>query len=314
MRGSTVPLRGTQSFVHTLSRCWFRPSLTGLEVLWRWGFGAPALWIVWLQVRRILLEHTGGTMDVARLGIDRKLVADPVGAAAADPLGVTAKVGEAIGVLLPDLLGVAVWLVPVLLLGWIVISSVGRTVMLRRMDRALHVRIGTVMLLQTVRITALAAVFAAWFACLRGTISLTITRPVAAGDEPNLVLYFALMVVATLGLFTGWAVMSWALAVAPLVAMLRDLGVRGALKAAFALGALKSKLIELNLVMGIVKIALIVLAMVFSATPLPFESVASPEFLRNWWFGVTLLYLVGSDFFHVARLMGYLELWRAYEA
>jgi hypothetical protein len=28
---------------------------------------------------------------------------------------------------------------------------------------------------------------------------------------------------------------------------------------------------------------------------------------------VTVLYLVASDFFHVARLVAYLELWRAYE-
>jgi hypothetical protein len=76
---------------------------------------------------------------------------------------------------------------------------------------------------------------------------------------------------------------------------------------------LKSKLVEINLVMGIVKIALIVLAMVFSATPLPFESVTTPEFLLWWWVGVTVLYFLGSDFFHVARQVAYLQLWRAYE-
>ena len=81
----------------------------------------------------------------------------------------------------------------------------------------------------------------------------------------------------------------------------------------FGWGRCKGKLVEINLVMGIVKIALIVLAMVFSATPLPFESMTTPEFLMVWWAGVTVLYLVASDFFHVARLVGYLELWRAYE-
>jgi len=80
------------------------------------------------------------------------------------------------------------------------------------------------------------------------------------------------------------------------------------------LGPLRGKLVEINLVMGIVKIALIVLAMVFSACPLPFESVTTPEFLAWWWAGVTVLYLVASDFFHVARLVGYLELWRTYES
>jgi hypothetical protein len=69
-----------------------------------------------------------------------------------------------------------------------------------------------------------------------------------------------------------------------------------------------------NLVLGIVKIALIVLAMVFSATPVPFSSVTTPEFLMWWWAGVVVLYLIGSDFFHVTRLMAYLGLWRAFEA
>jgi hypothetical protein len=121
------------------------------------------------------------------------------------------------------------------------------------------------------------------------------------------------VIVASLGLFTLWAVVSWALSVAPLLAMLRGSGVRQSLAAAFHLGPLKAKLVEINLVMGIVKIALIVLAMVFSATPLPFESVTTPGFLMWWWAGVTVFYLVASDFFHVVRQVAYLELWRAYE-
>jgi hypothetical protein len=125
--------------------------------------------------------------------------------------------------------------------------------------------------------------------------------------------YCAAAIVTTLGLFTLWAVMSWALSVAPLLAMLRGLGVMASLRAAFQLGPLKAKLVEINLVMGIVKIALIVLAMVFSATPLPFESVTTPAFLFWWWVGVTILYFFGSDFFHVARQVAYLQLWRAYE-
>ena len=32
-------VRGTQSFVHVLATCWRRPSLTALEVAWRWAFG-----------------------------------------------------------------------------------------------------------------------------------------------------------------------------------------------------------------------------------------------------------------------------------
>ncbi|CAN5546787.1 hypothetical protein BH10ACI4_BH10ACI4_35140 [soil metagenome] len=313
VRAEAVPIRGTQSLVVTLSRCWQRPSLTGIEVLWRWVFGVPALWIVLGQLRKILLAHTDGTMDVARLGLDRVLTADPVGAAAADPLGISAKVATAIGIVLPDIQHAALWIVPALMLYWVVVSSIGRTVLLRRMDPALHARLATLMVLQAMRMIAVVGMFGAWFGCLKWVSRVAIAGPVAAGQEPNLVLYFAMMIVATLGMFTAWAVVSWVLAIAPLAAMLKGAGVFESLKASFRLGGLKAKLIEVNLVLGIVKIGLIVLGMVFSATPLPFETATTPEFLRGWWIGVTLLYFIGSDFFHVVRLRAYLDLWRQYE-
>lgn len=309
---SEAPVRGTQSLVQTLGRCWKRPALTGLEVLWRWAFGVPALAVAGWYGRRILAAHTAGTFDVGRLGLDRALVSDPVGAAAADPLGVTAKVSHAVGLVRPDVVQVALWLGPLLLVAWVVVSSVGRTVVLRRMDARLHGRVGTLMGLQAIRTVALVGIFAAWFGCLRWAAEVAVNRVAAAGGEPNLVLYFALSIVSTLGLFVLWAGVSWVFSVAPLLAMLRDMGVGRSLSAAFRLGVVRSKLVEVNLVLGIVKIALVVLAIVFSATPVPFSGVTTPEFLAWWWTGVAVLYLLGSDFFHVARLMGYLELWRAY--
>jgi hypothetical protein len=215
--------------------------------------------------------------------------------------------------LLPAVSNVVVWLVPLLIFAWVIWSSLGRTVVLRRVDPSLHARPLTLMALQAIRMFALAGSFVVWFRCLVWAARLTVADRLEQGAEPNLVGYFALAIISTLGLFTLWAVVSWVLSVAPLLAMLRGIGVGASLKAAFHLGLLKSKLVEINLVMGIVKIALIVLAMVFSATPLPFESVATQEFLWCWWIGVAILYFVASDFFHVARLVGYLHLWRAYE-
>ena len=294
-------VRGTQSFVHTLSECWRRPSLTALEVLWRWAYGVPALLVLWYGGQKVLRETP---VDFAAL--QNMTVLDPMGSAT--------TLAKAMEVLLPSVLRVALWLAPVMVVAWVVISAIGRTVVLRRVDRRLHSRVGTLIVLQAVRLVALLGSFAVWFWCMERVAELTVTGPVAMGGEPNLVGYFALVIVATLGLFTLWAVVSWALAIAPLLAMLRGLGVGGSLAAAFRLGPLKAKLVEINLVMGIVKIALIVLAMVFSATPLPFESVTTPEFLLWWWMGVTVLYLLGSDFFHVARQVAYLQLWRAYES
>ncbi len=79
------------------------------------------------------------------------------------------------------------------------------------------------------------------------------------------------------------------------------------------LGPMRSKLIEINLVMGIVKVALVVLAMVFSACPLPFETVESQAFLACWWLGVGVLFLIASDYFHVVRAAAYERLYREYE-
>ncbi|HEY1994041.1 MAG TPA: hypothetical protein VGG81_06530 [Edaphobacter sp.] len=293
-------VRGTQSFVHTLSECWRRPSLTALEVLWRWAYGVPALLVLRYEALRILRATP---VDFAALR--NMTVLDPMGSATT-----LAKTMEA---LLPPVLRVALWLAPLMVAAWVVLSAIGRTVVLRRADRRLHSRVGTLIVLQALRVVALLGSFAVWFWCVERVAEMTVTGPVAAGGEPNLVGYFSLVIVATLGLFTLWAVVSWALAIAPLLAMLRGLGVGGSLAAAFRLGPLKAKLVEINLVMGIVKIALIVLAMVFSATPLPFESVTTPEFLLWWWVGVTVLYFLGSDFFHVARQVAYLRLWRAYE-
>jgi hypothetical protein len=70
------------------------------------------------------------------------------------------------------------------------------------------------------------------------------------------------------------------------------------------------KLVEINLVLGIVKLALIVLAMVFSAIPLPFEAQMSGKGLYIWWAAVGVWYLAASDFFQVARLAAFVEFWQ----
>jgi len=294
-------VRGTQSFVHTLSACWSRPSLTLLEVLWRWTYGVPALALLWHVGRGVPAAVPLDTRALETMTVTRPMEA-------AETLAMTA------GVLLPPVLQAAAWVVPLLLIAWVVWSSLGRTLVLRRADPELHVRLLTTMALQLLRVIALAAAFFLWLVCLRWAASVTVTGPLERGADPNLVIYFAFAILSTLGVFALWAVISWLLSMAPLLAMLRDLGPGASLAAALRLGPLRAKLVEINLVMGIVKVALVVLAMVFSATPVPFESVATPGFLHVWWGIVVVLYLIASDFFHVARSVASLKLWRAYES
>jgi len=293
-------VRGTQSFVHTFAACWKRPSLTALEVLWRWAFGAPAAALIAYEAIRVVRETHVDLGALTRISL-------------LDPAATAATLSEITRVLMPPVLHVAKWLVPLLLVVWVVVSSFGRTVVMRRIDRRLKAQPATLMMLQALRTAALLAAFAAWFLCLRLAADVAVNGPIAANQAPNVVFYCALVVIATLGLFTLWAVASWALSIAPLLAMLRNLGAGASLAAAFRLRPVRSKLVEINLVMGIVKIALMVLALVFSASPLPFQSVATPGFMTWWYVAVTFFYLIASDLFHVVRLVFYLEMWRAYD-
>jgi hypothetical protein len=105
---------------------------------------------------------------------------------------------------------------------------------------------------------------------------------------------------------------SWVFSIAPLLVLLENRSIGSSLYRSLRLGPLTGKLIEINLIMGIVKLALVVLAMVFSAVPLPFASVMEGPPLYAWWLVVSVLYLVASDFFQVVRLVAFIQLWRAY--
>jgi hypothetical protein len=89
-----------------------------------------------------------------------------------------------------------------------------------------------------------------------------------------------------------------------------DRNVASALAASVRQGPLTMQLVEVNLVLGIVKLALIVLAMVFSAVPLPFEAQMNGTALYIWWTAVGIWYLAASDFFQVARLAAFVEFWQ----
>jgi hypothetical protein len=291
------PVRGTQSLVHTLAACWSRPSLLGSEVAWRWLFGAPALLLLYYEGARIL---TAISSQLEAAGIEQFTLQDPMHGAVI--------IADAFAVLWPRVLHVAMWLVPLLTVGWSVASGIGRNIVLRRYDPKLPTKHLSLIVLQLLRVAALGGSFAGWFLAIHWAANYALSG--GEGAEPNLVLYCALVICLSLGIFMLWALLSWVFSIAPLLVLLEDRGVADSLYRSVRLGSLTSKLVEVNLVMGIVKIALIVLAMVFSATPLPFESVMQGAPLYIWWGVVTLLYLIASDFFQVARLMAFVQFWR----
>jgi hypothetical protein len=291
--------RGTQSFVHILALCWRRPSLLGLELLWRWSFGVPLLVVLWFTGQHIWVE-TAAKLEAT--GVFQFSLQDPMQGAV--------QVSDAIGVLKAPVLHIALWLLPLSIVAWAVAAGLGRSSVLRAYRPETPRRWAAMIVLQLLRIVALFGTLVVWFVAIRWAANFTLAAGEAgneAGGEPNLVLYCALVIVFSLGIFTVWALLSWVFSIAPLLALLEGRGIANSLVRSLRLGPLRSKLVEINMVMGIVKLALIVLAMVFSATPLPFEEVVHGASLYVWWAVVTVLYLVASDFFQVARMVAFVE-------
>jgi hypothetical protein len=163
--------------------------------------------------------------------------------------------------------------------------------------------------LQAAWLALLCVTFWGWFSCMRWVAA----SHMNAGGEPDLIGFAIWAIVLSLAFFTMWALISWTLSITPLLFLLENRGVLSSLAESLRLGReFTGKLAEINLVMGIVKLALIVLAMVFSAAPLPFSDELGPQAMHVVWAAATLFYLVASDYFHVVRLKGFMEFWRRY--
>ncbi|HWF65866.1 MAG TPA: hypothetical protein VN670_01100 [Acidobacteriaceae bacterium] len=294
----SAPLRGTQSFLATLARCWRHPSLLGLELLWRWGIGIPALALIGGQAYKIL-----SSVSLAHTGIEHFSLIDTVGAAQ-----ILSAVAD---VLLPHIRAVAIWLAPLLAVAWVLASGFGRSLVLRRYDRTLRSAPWLLAGMQMLRIVAFGGSFIAWFACLHWAAWTSLNSP-----DPNLVGYFIKAIFLSFAIFLFWAVVSWVFSIAPLLALLEGTGMAQSIRASLRFGqgslrGLRPKLVEINLVLCIVKAALIVLAMVFCTTPVPFKEEINGPSLYAWWALVTVWYFAACDFFQMARVIGFIDLWRS---
>jgi hypothetical protein len=126
--------------------------------------------------------------------------------------------------------------------------------------------------------------------------------------EPDLVGYFIWVIFLSLGFFTAFALSSWPLSIAPLLALRENRTIASALRGSLSLGKpFAGKLVEINLVLGIVKLALIVVAMVFSAAPLPFSDELGEGAMHAVEAASVVFYFVANDFFQVVRLKAFLE-------
>jgi hypothetical protein len=289
-------LRGTQSMVGQMGWVLARPSLTALEVAWRWLIGAPLLVICWIEAQKIIAIVPPENAGLTTISWQ-------------NPWTASIKLAEAWVTYQPHIITILEWLAPVAALAWIVVSGIGRSIVLKRMEPRLPLRLFSMILLQAAWLVVLALTGWAWWASL----SWAGQTHINAAGEPDLIGYTIWAVFLTLGFFTLWALISWVVTIAPMLVLLENSSVATALVQSLKLGrAFTGKLVEINLVMGIVKIALLVVAMVFSAVLIPFSEEVGASALHLEWLVVTIFYFIASDYFQVVRLKGFIEFWHIY--
>ena len=287
----SAPLRGTQSLVGQMGWVFARPSLTLLEVAWRWVFGIPFLAVCWMQAQQIV-----AVLSLESSGFNAINPQNPWVAAV--------QLSHAWALYEPHVAGVLRWLAPLAALAWVVVSGLGRSLVFKRLNPRLPFRPVQMIVLQAAFLLALAATFWGWFRSIAWVAATHIT----SAGEPDLIGYSFWVIFLSLGFYTLWALVSWALSIAPLLMLLEDCNPAQALGRGLRLGKpFTGKLVEINLVMGIVKLALMVLAMVLSAAPLPCSDQLGSDALHGIDAVALVFYLVASDYFQVVRLKGFVE-------
>ena len=296
VRSQPKPVRGTQLLVEHIGAVLRRPLLVAIELCWRWLAAVPILWLGWHEWQKILavfpLESSGfNNLD------------------AQNPWVAVVQLGGVWNYYEPHVAAVLRWLLPLAALAWIVVSALGRNLILMRMERGVRFRPITMIFLHAALLALLAFTLWGWFSC----IAWAAATHIAGNGEPDLVGYAMWVIFLSLGFFSAWALVSWTLAVAPLLALLEECSAGAAIWRGLRLGVgFTSKLAEINLVMGIVKIALVVLAMVLSAAPLPFSDELGPGALRAVTMASVVFFFVANDIFQVVRLKAFVAFWHIF--
>ena len=306
------PLRATQTLVSHMAFCWSHPSLTLIEVAWRWLFGIPFLAVLWTHARDVLIRIPPASVGLDRLNYQNPWVSSVL-------------LADAAAEYQPAVAAAVRTIVPIAVVVWAIVSGVGRMLVLWRMERltdrldsveprlTFNVwlrRLPMLIVLQGLWLLAMLSCFWLWY----HSVAWAAAMHIGAAGEPDLVGYLCWLIFLSLGLFVLWAVVNWTLAIAPLLLFMEpnSSGTR-VLMDSFRLGkSFSGKLVEVNLVMSIVKIALIVLAMVFSAAPLPFSDQFGPDFMHVLYVLIAVGFLIGNDYFQVVRLRSFIGLWREY--
>ena len=294
-------MRGTQLLVVHMGAVIKRPGLTLIEITWRWLVGIPILLVLWQQALKILAEYPLESSGAGSIDFTNPWLA-------------AQQVAGAWSYYIPHVSIVMRWLLPVWAVAWIVVSALGRNLLLMRIEPRLRFRPVTMIALHTAWMAMFLLVVYGWFRSMEWVAATHMSGTnIGAGGEPDLIGLFIWTIFLSLGFFALWALVNWTVSVAPLIALIEERSALSALRESLRLGKpFTGKLAEINLVMGIVKIGLAVLAMVFSAAPLPFSDELGPDAMHAVLLASLVFFLVATDYFQVVRIKAFVEFWKIF--
>lgn len=290
--------RGATTFTGVVAECWARPGLLVRELAWRWLYGIPALAAVAVACYHIYFVTAGALQaaGVSQISLD-------------DPWQSAATVAAVMPTVRPVIVGIAVWLVPLLGLGWALAAGVGRNIVFRHYEPGLPWRPVGLSCIQGIRVLALGATVALWWGSVRWAAAASTVAGV-----PNVAMYFALVAAFSLAFLVIWSLSSWVFSIAPLFVLVEGLSLGASLRRSLQPSAATGRLVGVNAAVALIRLGLALFAMLLSALPLGLLSAAHSTALYVWLAVVTVFYLVVSGFFRVVRLAAFVEFWKPAEA
>lgn len=289
-------VRGTQTLVSQMGWMLRHPAVVAVEVGWRWLFGIPFLLVCWSRLQHVLTVLTPDEAGLTNLNSQ-------------NPWAAVGQMSRAWWQYQPLVAHELRSIVPFAALAWILISAFGRNLALKMAEPAIRLRSGAMVLLQTAWLIVFGGICVGWFK----SVGWAASTHFHGSAEPDLVGFAIWLIFLSLGFFTIWALLGWIVSVAPVLMLLEDCSAPSVLRLAFKLGRpFTSELFEIGMVMGIVNLALIVVAMVLSAAPLPFSDELGGDALHVVWAGATVFYLIAHDYFQIVRLKCFVQFWKIF--
>ena len=289
-------VRGTQTLVEQMGWMLRHPGVVAAEVGWRWLFGIPFLLLLWTRLQHVLVVLTPEESGLTNINVQNPWLA-------------AGQLSGAWWQYRPLVAHELRWLAPVAVLVWIVISGLGRNLTLKKADPGLRFRPFAMMGLQGVWLALFGGVCWGWFR----SVAWVGATHLPTGSEPDLIGFSIWLIFLSLAFFTVWALLGWIVSVAPILMLLENCSAGSALRMTTKLGRpFTSELVEIGMVMGIVNLALLVVAMVLSAAPLPFSDQLGGDAMHTVWAGAAIFYLIAHDYFQVVRLRCFMRFWQIF--